>query len=191
METSREKMKHYRLRGQEVLIDFDGTLCEFNYPKLGPPRDGALDFFKWLIECGLRPVVWSSRLSLDNGSLYEMHVQRWAIIRWLKDNDFPQCEVDDGRVGKRLALAYVDDRGVAADSGTPWHAVKERVMEIYTRELEKWEAYDERSQASGSEGSDESSTCGSTACNCKCDGARSSEIRPVELAAEHGPGDDQ
>ena len=170
METSSDKMKHYRMRSQEVLIDFDGTLCEFNYPKLGPPRAGALEFFQWLVKRGLRPVVWSSRMSLDNGSLDEMSAQRWAITRWLKDNGFPACEIDDGRVGKRLALAYVDDRGVAADAGTSWFAVKERVMDIYTRELAKWEEYDERPETSGSEGSDESTSCGPASGDCGCDG---------------------
>ena len=55
METSKDKMDHYRERGREVLVDFDGTLCEFNYPKLGPPRDGALKFILWLISKDLRP----------------------------------------------------------------------------------------------------------------------------------------
>ena len=172
METSKDKMDHYRERGREVLVDFDGTLCEFNYPKLGPPRDGALKFILWLISKDLRPVVWSSRMSLDNGNLDEMTTNRWAIIQWLNQHGFPLLPVDDGRAGKRLALAYVDDRGVAADSDTSWHDVKARITVIKEREDAKWEAYDERSQACRCEGSDESSACSSAEGDCGCDGAR-------------------
>ncbi len=142
METSNEKLAHYRMRGQEVLVDFDGTLCEFNYPKLGDPRPGALAFIKWLIAQDLRPVVWSSRMSLDNGNLEEVHLQRWAIIQWLEKNGFPLLPVDDGRAGKRLALAYVDDRGVAADDDNCWRTVKERILAIKAREEAKWEEHD-------------------------------------------------
>lgn len=142
MATSSDKMDHYRHRGQEVLIDFDGTLCEFNYPKLGEPRPGALKFVLWLISLDLRPVVWSSRISLDNGTVDEVYMQRWAIVRWLRDNGFPECPVDDGRSGKRLALAYVDDRGVACDAFTAWNDVKARIMEIKEREDAKWKDYD-------------------------------------------------
>lgn len=142
MKTDSQKMEHYRQRAQEVLVDFDGTLCEFNYPELGPPRDGALDFIQWLFQEDLRPVVWSSRMSLDNGNLDEIIMQRLAIIQWLEDHGFPRVFVDDGRIGKRLALAYVDDRGVAADEDNDWSKVKARILAIKEREDKRWEEYD-------------------------------------------------
>ena len=142
MKTDNRKMEHYRQRGREVLVDFDGTLCEFEYPELGPPREGAQDFIGWLITRGLRPVVWSSRISLDNGSVDEVALQRRAIVEWLIEHNFPPLTVDDGRSGKRLALAYVDDRGVAADSHISWFSVKARITMIQEREDKRWEEYD-------------------------------------------------
>lgn len=142
MKTTNEKLDHYRHRGQEVLVDFDGTLCEFNYPKLGAPRPGALAFIKWLVEQDLRPIIWSSRMSLDNGNLDEVYLQRWSIMQWLEDNGFPRLEVDGGRAGKRLALAYVDDRGVAADDDNDWASVKTRIMTIKQREDARWREHD-------------------------------------------------
>jgi len=152
METSSKKLAHYRVRGQEVLVDFDGTLCEFNYPKLGSPRPGAIEFLRWLVARGLKPVIWSSRMSPDNcrhadDPDAERHYQAWAIKRWLARYGFPDMEVDDGLAGKRLALAYVDDRGVAADSDTEWQVVKRRIAFIHDRETARWKDYDERSQA--------------------------------------------
>ena len=143
MKTTPDKMAHYRVRGQEVLVDFDGTLCEFAYPKLGAPLPGALEFIKSLIVRGLRPVIWSSRMSLDTGSVEDVRLHRQAIIMWLKKHGFPGLAVDDGRSGKRLALAYVDDRGVAAGNDVCWSEVLRRVDEIHAREEAKWATYDE------------------------------------------------
>lgn len=147
MKTNEKKLAHYRVRGKEVLVDFDGTLCEFNYPKLGPPRPGAIEFLRWLVDRGLTPVIWSSRMSPDTCAQdddpdAERHYQRWAIKRWLRHYGFPDLEVDDGLTGKRLALAYVDDRGVAADHETEWATVKARIAHIHDRETERWEEYD-------------------------------------------------
>ncbi|MCP4900922.1 MAG: hypothetical protein GY906_28475 [bacterium] len=143
MQTNAKKMEHYRRRGREVLVDFDGTLCEFNYPDLGPPRKGALEFMWWLISKGLQPVVWSSRMSLDNGNLDDVRIAKLAIAAWLIEHEFPHVEIDAGRAGKRLALAYVDDRGVAADEDNDWADVRARITEIYDREEKRWEEYDD------------------------------------------------
>lgn len=147
MKVNERKMANYRRRAKEVLVDFDGTLCAFNYPKLGPPRHGALEFIQWLIEQGLTPVVWSSRLSADNCAYeqdpeYEQHIQWWAITRWLKEHGFPDLEVDQGYNGKRLALAYVDDRGVEAGELTEWSHTKAKILEIKAHEDARWEEYD-------------------------------------------------
>ena len=146
MRTEQEQMEHYRMRAGEVLVDVDGTLTEFRYPKLGPPRPGAKEFIEWLIARGLRPVIWSSRLSKDNAPHpQERYYQMWAIWKWMESNGFPvnECGFDNGDFGKRLALCYVDDRGVACDSDTSWRDVRARVTEIQDREMAKWKEYDD------------------------------------------------
>lgn len=161
MSINERERAHYIKRGHEVLVDFDGTICEFVYPKLGRPRRGALEFLQWLIDEGLTPVVWSSRMSADNcqftaydDQTFEQHAQWWAIKQWLIAHGFPNIEVDDGRNGKRLAMAYVDDRGVAADDEESWLSVKGRILVIKEREDNRWKAYYAEandSQSSGTE----------------------------------------
>jgi len=146
--TEHEKqMEKYRESANDVLLDFDGTIAEFSYPELGPPRKGALEFVRWLVARGLRPVIWSSRMSRKHSDDAQAEAEANAIAEWLERFVFPrQCIVDLGLVGKRLALAYLDDRGVACDDSTPWDDVKARVLHIKEREDARWAEYDKERQ---------------------------------------------
>ena len=42
-------------------IDFDGTIVEHRYPKLGDPVPGALETMKELIENGHKIILWTMR----------------------------------------------------------------------------------------------------------------------------------
>ncbi|KPJ97092.1 MAG: hypothetical protein AMJ55_00295 [Gammaproteobacteria bacterium SG8_15] len=144
--TQDEKYVKYYQASREVLVDFDGTLCEFQYPDFGPPRRGAKAFMEWLTNKGLRPVVWSSRLSRE----YALNASQRAAIafnirNWLERYDFHYYDIDTGELGKRLALAYVDDRGVAAGPGTTWAAARKRINEIHRREMARWEEHNDSS----------------------------------------------
>lgn len=95
-----------------IYVDFDGTLCEFKYPALGEPREGAQGFMQALIALGLKPVVWSSRMS---PAFYSEEARSEAAIRighWLVTHEIPCAGVDAGNSGKPLAFAYVDDKAV-------------------------------------------------------------------------------
>jgi len=137
--TQDEKYELYHQASREVLVDFDGTLCEFQYPDFGRPRRGAKAFMKWLADKGLRPVVWSSRLSdvyVSNPD--EKRVIAQSIYNWLVQHGITFYDIDVGMRGKRLALAYVDDRGVAAGEGTTWAEARKRINEIHRREMARW-----------------------------------------------------
>lgn len=136
--THAQRMKMYRNAGNCVLVDFDGTICEFRYPNLGPPIPGARDFLNTLKERGLDIVVWSSRSSAQYRTRAERVQVKKEIENWLRRNAMPFDEVDMGDVGKRLALAYVDDRGVQAGMDTPWEDVLDRIDHIHQRELRRW-----------------------------------------------------
>jgi hypothetical protein len=136
-------MEKYRQASLDVLIDFDGTLAEFDYPDLGAPRPGALEFVRWLVAAGLKPVIWSSRMSRAHNDEAKCKAEVERLRRWLNKHDFPEeCSIDTGAKGKRLALCYLDDRGVACDESTPWADVRDRVQYIHQRESARWDEYD-------------------------------------------------
>jgi hypothetical protein len=106
-------MQRYRECSKIVLVDFDGTLCQFAYPAMGMPIPGARQFMKSLISRGLKPVVWSSRMSSDVNTEEERAQSIERIAKWLHEHRIPYDSIDTGNSGKRHCLAYVDDRGVA------------------------------------------------------------------------------
>jgi hypothetical protein len=143
MPTQNERYAMYRYAARDVLVDFDGTLCEFSYPDFGEPRPGAREFMEWLVAQGLRPIIWTTRL---NGNYVNDMLERDSLICrlhvWLYENKIPYSGIDYSMDGKRLALAYVDDRGVSAGPGVSWEYVMNRISDIKQREDARWEEYD-------------------------------------------------
>ena len=109
--TRQQKMQRYRECSEIVLVDFDGTLCEFAYPAMGDPIPGARMFLKMLIARGLKPVIWSSRMSSDVNTVEERAASLSRIAEWMHLHRMPYDSIDTGNSGKRHCLAYVDDRG--------------------------------------------------------------------------------
>ena len=147
MLTQNEKYEKYFQASREVLVDFDGTLCEFKYPAFGKPRRGARTFMQWLADRGLKPIVWSSRLSSAHATEEEKNSIIKSIHDWLLYHGIDYYAVDTGCVGKRLALCYIDDRGVEAGPGTTWADARKRVNQIYRREQARWEVHRETHNA--------------------------------------------
>lgn len=133
-----QRMQLYRQSSHEIAVDFDGTICTFKYPHMGRPIPGAREFLHDLHERGLKIVIWSSRMSGAFRSPEERTEMAREMTNWLRRNAMPFDEIDMGNTGKRLALAYVDDRGVAAGMDTPWEHVLARIDVIQDREIRRW-----------------------------------------------------
>lgn len=85
----------------------------------------ALEEFKAM---GLRVVLWTSRFDPRTTTPDEAEEVRKTLEDWCAIHGIVVDEIDIGCLGKRLALAYVDDRGVrfAGD----WKQAVEDVREI-------------------------------------------------------------
>lgn len=129
--TQAEKWDAYRDASQVVLVDFDNTLCQWAYPDMGDPIPGARYFMQTLIARGLRPVVWSSRMSPEIYTDEERAQAIEKIAAWLAKHRIPYDSIDTGESGKRLCLAYVDDRGVHANG--QFSAMLRRIEQIRTK----------------------------------------------------------
>jgi hypothetical protein len=123
-----EKWAEYERASHEVLVDFDGTICQFNYPELGEPLPGARHFMRALMARGLRPIIWSSRMSPEIYTYEERCEAAEAIAAWAAQHKIPYYAIDTGENGKRLCMAYVDDRGVHANGN--FDAMLHRIDQI-------------------------------------------------------------
>jgi len=127
--TQDEKYIRYEASAKIVLVDFDGTICKFSYPAMGKPLKGARYFMKGLIDRGFQPVIWSCRMSPEHYTDEERFTSMAKIAKWCEEHKIPYHSIDDGNMGKRLCLAYVDDRGVHANGN--FDAMLRRVDQIH------------------------------------------------------------
>lgn len=99
-----------------IAIDFDGTIVEDTYPKIGKPRLFAFETLKRLQEDGHRLILWTYRSGLrleeavkfcnDNG------IQFYAV-----NKSFPEEQFDYSKSRKIYADLFIDDRNIGGVLG--------------------------------------------------------------------------
>lgn len=92
-----------------VGVDFDGTVVEHMYPKLGSDAPGAAETLKALTNAGGRVILWTMR---DGDELDQ-------AVKWFKDREIPLYGVNrnPGQSSwttspKAYCHVYIDDCGI-------------------------------------------------------------------------------
>ena len=109
-----------------IAIDFDGTIVEHRYPKIGDEIPFATDTLKMLIKDGHQLILWSVR----EGELLQEAVD-WCHARgvdfWAVNKDYPEEEKEKNNHFSRKIKAdmFIDDRnfGGLPDWGTIYQMV--------------------------------------------------------------------
>lgn len=94
-----------------LAIDFDGTLVENKYPKIGKPIIFAFETLRALQEKGFRLILWSYRHGeeLDEAVAF---CEKHGVSFYAVNKNFPDEELDDSMSRKILADVYIDDRNI-------------------------------------------------------------------------------
>lgn len=94
-----------------IAIDFDGTLVENAYPKIGKPIIFAFDTLKMLQSEGHRLILWSYRhgSELDDAVAF---CKQQGITFYAVNKSFPEENLDGTQSRKILADIYIDDRNI-------------------------------------------------------------------------------
>lgn len=104
-----------------IAVDFDGTIVEHRYPKIGEERPFAIETLKMLIRDHHQLILWSVR----EGELLDEAVQ-WCRERgvefWAVNRDYPEEDPRHNQHFSRKLKAdfFIDDRNVGGlpDWGT-------------------------------------------------------------------------
>ncbi len=123
-----------------IAIDFDGTIVEHEYPKIGRERPFAIDTLKMLIADQHRLILWSVR----EGKLLDEAIE-WCRERgvefYASNKDYPEeyAPTAGARLGsveqrsdsysRKLKVdMFIDDRNVGGlpDWGTIYQIISER-----------------------------------------------------------------
>ena len=99
-----------------MAVDFDGTLVQDEFPKIGEEKENMCDFIRSCQYLGIRTILWTSRTGEELK----------AAIEWCEDHDFHFTTVNEnipevieltGGVDTRKVYAdvYIDDRNRVVD----------------------------------------------------------------------------
>ncbi|MBT8257354.1 MAG: hydrolase [Bacteroidia bacterium] len=99
-----------------IAIDFDGTIVENAYPRIGKTRIFAFETMRKLMQDGHRLILWTYRHGerLDEAVAFckENGVEFYAI-----NKSFPEEQFDDTQSRKILADLFIDDRNIGGVYG--------------------------------------------------------------------------
>lgn len=109
-----------------IAVDFDGTIVEHAYPKIGKPIPFAIDVLKRLQnECHHRLILWTVR----EGALLDDAVEycrKQGLEFYAVNSNYPEEEPNDYRSRKLTADLFIDDRNLGGipDWGIIYRMVK-------------------------------------------------------------------
>ena len=118
-----------------IAIDFDGTICQNEYPEIGDPMPLAIESIKKLKERGHNLILWTCR----QGELLD------DAVKWCKEHGISFDLVNEhepnnlkafgGVAGNKVfANIYIDDRNLGGFPG--WERTMEFIKEAETPKLE-------------------------------------------------------
>lgn len=110
-------MKTINFQDRLILaIDFDGTIVEDAYPKIGKPRIFAFETLKRLQEDGHRLILWTYRTGekLDEAVNFckDNGIKFYAV-----NQSFPEEQYDGSISRKIYADLFIDDRNIGGVMG--------------------------------------------------------------------------
>jgi len=108
-----------------IAVDFDGTIVENKYPKIGDPMIFAFETLKKLEAIGHRLILWTYRYGkeLDDAVAFceERGIKFYAV-----NQSFPEEEFDP-RVSRKInADVFIDDRNIGGLLG--WGEIYQQII---------------------------------------------------------------
>ncbi|WP_046743638.1 BT0820 family HAD-type phosphatase [Kordia zhangzhouensis] len=99
-----------------IAVDFDGTIVEDAYPKIGSPKIFAFETLKRLEQDGHRLILWTYR----SGKYLEEAVafcKEKGITFYAVNKSYPE-EVYEGKLSRKINADYfIDDRNIGGFIG--------------------------------------------------------------------------
>ncbi len=119
-----------------IAVDFDGTIVEHEYPKIGKTKLFAFETLKALQKQGHTLILWTFRAgkTLDEAVEFcrENGIEFYAV-----NKSYPEEVLDDSVSRKLNAEVFIDDRNLGGFLG--WSKVWELLQdeETYIKEVEE------------------------------------------------------
>ncbi|TXE16516.1 hydrolase [Psychroserpens burtonensis] len=99
-----------------IAIDFDGTIVEDAFPKVGKPRIFAFETMKRLQQDGHRVILWTYRSGSKLDDAVDFCKDN-GITFYAVNQSFPEEKYDNSVSRKIYADIYIDDRNIGGVLG--------------------------------------------------------------------------
>ncbi|WP_029035238.1 BT0820 family HAD-type phosphatase [Salinimicrobium terrae] len=104
-----------------IAVDFDGTLVENRYPKIGKPILFAFESLRKLQQEGHQIILWTYRSGIKLDEAVEF-CEKKGIKFYAVNKSYPEEEFDDKMMSRKiLADIFIDDRNI--NGLLPWGEV--------------------------------------------------------------------
>ena len=120
-----------------IAIDFDGTIVEDSYPKIGKPKMFAFETLKRLQNDGHRLILWTYRIDIRLKEAVDFCKQN-GIEFYAVNKSFPEEQFDYSKSRKIHADIFIDDRNIGGFVG--WGEIYQSLSnsdELPTKTTEK------------------------------------------------------
>lgn len=108
-----------------LAVDFDGTIVESRYPKIGKPMIFAFETLKKLQEEGFILILWTYRCGEELEEAVEF-CRKNGIEFYAVNKSYPEEKYDENISRKIAADIFIDDRNVGGFIG--WGNVYKELM---------------------------------------------------------------
>lgn len=115
-----------------IVVDFDGTLVENKYPKVGKLRKNAKEVMMRLMEDGHEIVINTCRAGIFEGAVYEFMDKHEIPYDYINCN-LPKLIEQYGMDCRKISGdIYIDDKSLG---GIPddWHTIYNMIVQQLTR----------------------------------------------------------
>ncbi len=120
----------------KIAVDFDGTIVEHDYPKIGKEKLFAFQTLKELEKLGVRLILWTFRTGKELEDAVD-YCRLNGIEFYAVNKNYPE-EVFDETVSRKIdADIYIDDKNIGGFPG--WSGVWQILIpyELLQQEAEK------------------------------------------------------
>jgi hydroxymethylpyrimidine pyrophosphatase-like HAD family hydrolase len=115
------------LKNLTIAIDFDGTIVENRYPKIGKPIIFAIETLIKLQEDGHQLILWTYRTGRELEEAIDF-CKRQGINFYAVNKSYPE-EIYDNSLSRKIQADYfIDDRNIGGLMG--WGEIYQRLDKI-------------------------------------------------------------
>ena len=121
-----------------IAVDFDGTIVEHEYPKIGKPKLFAFETLKALQDKGDQLILWTYRSGQELQEAVEF-CENNGIEFYAVNKNYPE-EVYDASISRKiLADVYIDDRNIGGfmDWSEVWQILNPDLFDDVKKQIKK------------------------------------------------------